>query len=143
MRWMGLGITLRALLMPMGYITFAKNNKKVFFALEGVFGNLLTLILSCLGFYFFGLIGLGYAFVADNAICLIVYYVVNRHLYGYGFTKTARFAISCAIILASGCFVASFIDDAVWSYSLMGIALLITLVWGIVNLRRKLKKTDE
>lgn len=31
MRWMGLGIMFRALLMPMAYITFAKGNKKVFF----------------------------------------------------------------------------------------------------------------
>lgn len=143
MRWMGLGITLRALLMPMGYITFAKNNKKVFFALEGIFGNFLTLVLSCLGFYFFGLIGLGYAFVVDNAMCLIVYYVVNRHLYGYNFTKAAGYATSCAIILASGCFAASFIDDALWSYSLMGTALLITMVWGVLNLRHKLKRPDD
>ena len=37
MRWMGLGILFRALMVPMGYISFAKGNKKLFFWLEGIF----------------------------------------------------------------------------------------------------------
>lgn len=143
MRWMGLGITLRALMMPMGYITFAKDNKKAFFALEGLFGNILTLVLSCIGFYFFGLIGLGYAFLADNAICLIVYYIVNHRLYDYKFSEEALKGMAYAIIISTSCFLCSLLHDTLFSYSLMAIACTIATVWGIVNLRTKLKKTDD
>ncbi|MDE7347349.1 MAG: O-antigen translocase [Muribaculaceae bacterium] len=143
MRWMGLGITLRALMMPMGYITFAKDNKKAFFALEGLFGNLLTLALSCIGFYCFGLIGLGYAFFADNAICLIVYYIVNRRLYGYNFSRKAFKGMAYAIIITISCFLSSLLADAIYSYTLMAIACTIATVWGIANLRNKLKAPED
>ena len=143
MRWMGLGITLRALTMPMGYITFAKNNKKVFFALEGIFGNILTLCLSCLGFYFFGLIGLGYALVADNAICILIYYIVNHQLYGYHFTRASLGGMAGAIAITGICFLASLIPDIIWSYSLMTCIFTISFICSIINLRRKLRSKDN
>ena len=143
MRWMGLGITLRALMMPMGYITFAKDNKKAFFVLEGLFGNLLTLALSCVGFYFFGLIGLGYAFLADNAICIIVYYIVNRNLYGYRLSADAFKSMAYAIMITSGCFLFSLMTDPIHSYSLMAICCTIATVRGISNIRNKIKASEE
>ena len=143
MRWMGAGITLRALLMPMAYITFAKDNKKVFFALEGIFGNVLTFTLSCLGFYFFGLIGLGYALVADNAICLIVYFIVNHRLYGYSLTCEAVKGMSHAVIATAACFLFSLIPDPLYSYALMAAACGVSTSWGIINLRKKLKASEK
>lgn len=143
MRWMGFGITLRALLMPMGYITFAKDNKKVFFYLEGLFGNILTLTLSCIGFYFFGLIGLGYALVADNAICLAVYYIVNHHLYRYKLSLDASIGMLVAVIITIACFLFSLLANAIWAYSLMAISLTCSLTFSIVNLRKKLKRPDK
>ena len=143
MRWMGLGITLRALIVPMGYITFAKNNKKVFFVLEGLFCNFLTLSLSCIGFYFFGLLGLGYALVADNAICIIVYYIVNHHLYGYHFTRASLGSMAGAISITGICFLASLIPDIIWSYSLMTCIFTISFICSIINLRLKLRSKDN
>lgn len=143
MRWMGLGITLRALLMPMAYITFAKDNKKVFFGLEGIFGNILTLTLSCLGFYFFGLIGLGYALVADNAVCLIVYYTVNRKLYSYKLTWASATGMGGAVVITSICFLFSMLSDPIWSYSMMAIVMTSSISWSVVNLRHKLKRSDS
>ncbi|MDE7407933.1 MAG: oligosaccharide flippase family protein, partial [Muribaculaceae bacterium] len=143
LRWMGFGLALRALHTPMAYITFAKDNKKVFFYLEGLFGNILTFALSCIGFYFFGLIGVGYAFVADNAICIVVYYVVNRHLYDYRFSRQSLTNMAAATTVTLVCFLTSLIHDTVLSYSLMGVSLIFSLVWGLTNLRRKLKSPDE
>ena len=142
MRWMGLGITLRALMTPTAYITFAKDNKKVFFALEGLFGNFLTFTLSCLGFYFFGLIGLGYAIVADHSICLLVYYIVNHRLYGYSLSRGAALEMGLALFFTVACFLCSLIASPVLSYSLMAVCFSIALVWGATTLKRKLKKTE-
>ncbi|MDE6397660.1 MAG: O-antigen translocase [Muribaculaceae bacterium] len=139
MRWMGLGITFRALMMPMAYITFAKGDKKIFFYLEGLFGNVLTFTLSCLGFYFFGLIGLGYALLADNVVCLLVYYFVNRHIYGYAFTPESLKGMLAAGMITTLCFLFSLIGNAPWSYTLMGITFVASLSWSLVNLRRKLR----
>lgn len=142
MRWMGLGIMLKALMFPMAYITFAKGNKKVFFYLEGLLGNFLTFSMSCTFFYFYGLIGLGYALVADNALCIFIYYAVNRRLYGYRFSRNALAGMSAAIVITSMCFVFSFIEDSVVSYSLMSAVTLVAAAGGIWQLRRKLR-SDE
>lgn len=87
LRWMALGVAIKAMAYPVGYITFAKDNKSLFFWLEGVVGNLLFLLSSFLFFLKFGLIGLGYGLVAEQSLCLIIYWVVNKKIYGYFPTK--------------------------------------------------------
>ncbi|MDE6028487.1 MAG: oligosaccharide flippase family protein, partial [Muribaculaceae bacterium] len=98
LRWMALGVALKAMAYPVAYITFAKDNKKLFFWLEGVVGNLLFLIAPLVFFLKFGLIGFGYGMVAEQTLCLMIYWGVNRHLYGY--TPTPRiFALFFGVIL--------------------------------------------
>lgn len=138
MRWMGLGILLRALAFPMGYISFAKGNKKLFFWLEGIGCNVLTLFLSCLFFGKFGLMGLGYALVADNALCIVIYYIINSKLYGYGFSRGSFSAATVAIILGISCCAVSLIAHPVFSYTAMSAVVAASIFWGILNLKRKL-----
>ena len=139
MRWMGVGVLIRALMFPMGYIAFAKGNRRIFFWMEGIFCNLLTLLYSCLFYHFFGLVGLGYALVADNATCLAVYYVVNRHLYGYRFERDTVLYYIGAILSVLIVFAISFIPSLTVSYSLMGGVVILTAVWSLAMLRRKLQ----
>lgn len=135
MRWMGLGMLFRAFSFPMAYITFAKGNKTVFFILEGIVANTMTLVFSCLFFHWFGLIGLGYALVADNAFCFVLYYIVNRCLYKYDFSKTSILNFIIGGMLAGGCFVFSFLSSQALSYTLMGLSAAIALLWGFFSLK--------
>lgn len=138
MRWMGLGVLFRALMVPMGYITFAKGNRKLFFWMEAVMCNVLTLVLSCGFFHFFGLMGLGYALVADNLLCLGIYYAVNSRLYGYRFSRGAAKCMLGAIILGGAVFGASLVPSTPLSYSLMTIAVIATAAWSLLLLRSRL-----
>lgn len=142
MRWMGLGMLCRAFSYPMAYITFAKGNKKVFFILEGIIANSLTLVLSCLFFRWYGLIGLGYALVADNVLCFILYYIVNNHLYNYKFTTLSAFNFFIGLLLVTGCFIFSYFHDPALSYTLMGIITFLSLIWSFICLKRHFKTTD-
>lgn len=143
MRWMGLGILIRALTFPMGYIAFAKDNRRLFFWFEGIGCNMLTLGITCVFFHFFGLIGLGYALVVDNLCCLALYYVVNRHLYGYRLNKEAASNMAIAIAIGGGVFSASFIKAATISYGLMVVVTLFSLFWSFRILRRKFTTISE
>lgn len=105
LRLMAMGIVVRALMYPLGYIVFTKDNRRLFFWMESVGANLLTLLLTCGGFRLFGLNGLGYAAIADCMICLGVYIFVNNRLYGYKMTSKSLgislFALSsCGGMLA-------------------------------------------
>lgn len=138
MRWLGLGVLIKALMYPLGYITLAKDNRKLFFWLEGVFCNLLTLVLNCLGYYFFGLIGLGFSLAVDCLICIGIYYVINHRLYGFTFTGKSAFEALMAVALTGLCFVFSFIENNVAAYVLMGAVTAITIVRSFVLLKRRL-----
>ena len=98
LRLLALAVVLRALMYPLGYIVFAKDNRKLFFWMESVGANILTLCLTCGGYFLFGLKGLGLAAIADCAICLSVYIMVNRHLYGYRISYKAKSIMSLALI---------------------------------------------
>jgi len=140
MRWMALGIMLKALSFPMGYITFAKDNKRLFFILEGLVGNISYFLCACIFFHFFGLIGMGYAMVVDNLFCLILYYAVNSHYYGYRFSKAVVGSYTAAILIGFSTFAASYITNTVLSHTLMGALLAASMTWSIVKLKSRLAK---
>ncbi len=140
MRWMAIGVMFKALSFPMGYIAFAKDNKRLFFILEGVMGNLLNFVCACGFYYFFGLIGLGYAIVVDNAICLMIYYFVNRHYYDYKFNSGVLTGYGTAILIVGATFALSFISNPWVGYPLMSVILGVSIAFSWINLKKRLKK---
>lgn len=130
-RWLGLGIMLRALQFPMGYITFAKDNKKLFFILEGLITNFLYLVGSIIGFHYFGLIGLGYAMIIENILSIFIYYSVNYYKYNYKFSINVIREYLICVLLCYTCFVISFVNNNMLSYSGMSIVFLISLIYSI------------
>ncbi len=139
-RWMALGVTFKALIYPLGYVAFAKDNKKLFFWLEGITGNFLTLILSCLFFYFFGLVGLGYAMVADGVCCLAIYYFVNRRQYDYRFNEPAFRGIVISIIFSAGSLLTSLEGDGAGVYTALAVIAAVSTIFSLVRLRTLLAK---
>ena len=101
LRLLAAAVTIRALMYPLGYIVFAKDNRRLFFWMESVGANVLTLLLTCGGYMLLGINGLGYAAIADCAICICVYIVVNRSLYGYKISRTAKLITIYAVISTS------------------------------------------
>lgn len=136
LRWMGLGVLIKALMYPLGYVAFAKDNKKVFFWLEGVFGNLLTLALSLAFFRYLGLIGLGYAVVVDSVICFAVYYFVNRRLYGCRFGRHAVKCVCYALVFGLSVFACSYIPCDSLSVVAMSVVTAISLTVSFICIRR-------
>ncbi len=143
LRWMALGVTFRALMYPLGYITFAKDNRKLFFWMEGVFCNFLTLGLSCVFFYFFGLVGLGYAMVVDGALCLGLYYVVNRKLYGYRFDDKALRMMVMAIIFTAGALLITLDVDGPVMYGAVTAVTLVSIGVSFYKLKKLIKPEQK
>lgn len=136
MRWFGFGILLKGLNYPMGYIAFAKDNKRLFFWLEGVFGNALNLALSCVAYYFFGLIGLGMSLVASSLIAYLIYYILNRRLYGYGYDRTTVKSAVFAVAAGGGAFLCSYIPDTIVSYAAMGVIFVAACTVSILRIKK-------
>lgn len=135
LRLMGFSLTLKAVMFPMGYIAFAKDNRRVFFWLEGVWGNALFVLLGVAGFRLYGLVGLGYAQALDCLLSIAVYYIVNRQLYGLGYGRRALISAGIAIGTGALTLAASYIPDTVTSYTLMSVLTLGAAVAGALRLR--------
>lgn len=139
MRWMGLGVLIKALSYPMGYMSFAKGDKTLFFKLEGIWANILFLGCSILGFRLFGLIGLGYAMVAENILYLISVRVVCGRVYGYRFSAAASGTYIYAVVAAASVFAASLLPGAAATVA-MCLLSAITVTTAILRLKKLIFK---
>lgn len=135
---MAYGIFLKAIIYPMGYISFAKGDKKTFFVLEGVLGNLLHLILSVAFYYLWGVTGLGIAFCAGFFIYIFVYVFVTKKMYNYSMTRgivILVFLLSVSIMVSLCC---SFAAGEYWSYIVMCIIAVLLLTYCTVQLNKRI-----
>lgn len=98
-RWMGVGIVLKAIVFPMGYISFSKGDKRTFFWLEGVWGNLFLLCLNILSYNRWGLYGLGISFVISYGVTCIVCILLTSRLYQFRYQFTVLVLIGKMISL--------------------------------------------
>lgn len=140
MRWLGISILIKAIAYPLGYITFAKNNRRLFFWLEAVACNLLYLGLS-LGFYrAFGFMGLGYAAVTEQACCVLLYLGVNYKVYGFRPNRSAMIQTTAAILTGAAGFAASIFLSGALSYIIMGAITVFAGVRAYIILRRLIRQ---
>ncbi len=139
-KFLALAVILRALMYPPGYIVFAKDNKRLFFWMEAVGANILTLCLTCGGYRLFGLNGLGYAAIVDCAICFCVYVAVNRRLYGYRFSRAAAGICIFAVTGAAAMAACSFLLSGIIQWAAGTILLIAVTVFALRGLLRRLRK---
>ena len=95
------GMVFKIVSYCLGYVSFAKGDKKTYFFLEGVGSNILSLSLNCLGYYFMGLKGLAISscVVYFVYLCIIVFYTKVK--YGFVMAKTFFILTATAILSAS------------------------------------------
>lgn len=139
-RLMAFALILRGAMYPLGYVTFAKDNKRVFFWLEGVVCNIIMLIFNAIGFMLWGIDGIGIAMAADALLTLLIYIVVNRRLYGFRFSGRATRCILQSLLLGGAVLAASYIPTPWLSYTAMGAVTLIALLLAATAIRSILKK---
>ncbi|MBF6653722.1 hypothetical protein C3B47_12670 [Flavobacterium columnare] len=71
----------------MGYISFAKSDKIFYFFFEGVYGNLIKLILFVLFYIYYGINGLGFAYLIHFFQYNILIYLITKKRYAFEFEK--------------------------------------------------------
>lgn len=131
LRWMGLSLVIQGLMFPLGYVAFAKDNRKVFFWLEAVGGNVVILIFSVTGYYFGGLEGLGYGILADKLIWFPVYLIINRRLYGIDLSLKAWTAIIYSLIGGVAVLAISLMLSEIVAYITGTIILIVLILYSV------------
>lgn len=141
-RWLGIGVLLRAFMYPLGYITFAKDNKKLFFWMEAVGLNAMTLLLNCAGYSLFGLNGLGYALIVDCCICFLLYCIVNRRLYGLRIDIRTLRALGLGLMTAGAVIMGSLLTEhsPVAGYTISAAICAVSIIYSFNRLKKLIKK---
>ena len=78
----------RAMKLPMAYLTLAKGDSRTYLLLEGIY-DVIIVVAVILAFLRYGLTGAGAAITIAGLIDFAVIYVVTHHRYGYGLTRQA------------------------------------------------------
>ena len=100
-RFIALGSFFQLASYCMGYISFAKNDRKTYVIMEGLVGNFFNLLLSLILYYFYGIFGLALGYLILYTIYFVIILTVTRKLYGFETQKesTQFFYISFTFIL--------------------------------------------
>jgi O-antigen/teichoic acid export membrane protein len=130
-------IILKAIIFPLGYIVLVKGNKKLFFK-QALFGDMLNLIFSIVLYHFWGLLGLGLAYVLNYAIYgIYIYQMVNKQ-YGFYFFKSCQKLIITNLIIGILAVVIIYNFQQLYIYILISILFVISFLYSLNELNQRL-----
>jgi PST family polysaccharide transporter len=131
LRWFCLGMTLRVITWPMGFIILAKGESKFFFLTELAW-TLVNVGLSWICVRSFGLNGAGIAFFGSYIFHGLMVYPIVRHLSGFGWSAQNRQAGPFFLSLIAGVFCGFYLFP-LWLATAIG--TLATLLSGVYSIR--------
>lgn len=138
LRWMAVGLFLKGLAYPMGYISFSKGDKKTFFWLEGIWANLSMLFISLLSYHVWGLIGLGISVCMIYFIGCALYLLITFRRYHYQPERSLYRVVGFLMFFLSICFCGSLLSNLIYGYIVMSISSLVCVLYCLVQLNRRL-----
>ncbi len=146
--WAFLGMFFKVPAWVVGFIFIAKGKSKLFFWSELV-SNLYLLGLNLLGYYYWGLTGLGFSFLIAYMVYLIQVYWIASVKYDFRFHREFVKIFALQFALALVCFALIKFITTPWMY-IIGVLIILISVWysfkeldkrlGLKEILKNLKK---
>ena len=131
-----LGMLFKAVSWSMGYIIIAKGDSKIF--IRTAFGfNFLSLFLNILGYYYYGLEGLGFSFLIYYFLHFLIVKIITKKRYRFYFENKFYQTYIICIIMCCSTFFFRYIPDANLKYSLMIFMALLSIGFVLFQLNEK------
>ncbi len=132
-----LGMIFKAASYALGYVVLAQGNKKIYLLLEGIYGNVMNLILAVGMYYFWGLTGLAWSFVVGYVLYLVVVSVVCRVRYHYRQDIDQLLRLFISIASLGALLALSYVLDSYSYYAAGGCIALVLVIYNLRILNRK------
>lgn len=136
-----LGMLFKAVSWSMGYILIAKGDSKIFIKTAIGF-SIFSLIINILGYYFYGLEGLGLSFLVYYLIHFFVIKLITKMRYGFYFDDDFYQTFLICIAMCIVTFLLSYIQYSVLKYSLMSMMVILSLAFVLYQINKKMKIKD-
>lgn len=130
-------VILKSVIFPLGYIVLAKGDKKLFFK-QALLSDSLNLFFSIVLYKYYGLIGLGVAYVLNYAIYgVYIYYVTNKY-YHFAFFNDCKKLIVLNAILGIATIICISIFELFYANLLIVILLIISVAYSAKELNERI-----
>jgi O-antigen/teichoic acid export membrane protein len=135
--WMVIGIILKGLVWPVGFIFPAKGDLKVFGGIE-ISAMIFNIIINILGYMFYGLEGLGVSYIVGYVFGLTItlYFAHRKYHFVYAGETIRTFVISILVIITV--FVLSIFFNGAVRYTIGIIVLGAATLYSFLELDKKL-----
>lgn len=134
--WGMFGTLFKAVSWSMGYVILAKGDSKLFIKTAILF-NAIFVTMLILGYYFYGLLGVGIAFFIYYIIHLVLVRLITYYKYDVYFNKNFNGLFLICLVLCSTTFAMSYIETPVIKFSLMGLMVIISSIFTLYQLNKK------
>jgi len=132
-----LGMLFKAASWPIGFILLAKGNSKIFFWSE-LSASAYMLVLSILGYKFFGLDGLGFSFLLGYVLYLFQAYFIARLNYEFSFSRSFYQIFVLQLALSIICLLLIKLIEKPFSYIFGSSLILISIFFAYRELDRRI-----
>jgi len=125
--WAALGMYFKVASWAIAFILLAKGASRMFFWNELLF-NSYMLSLNLLGYYWYGLAGLGVSFLVGYFLYLIQVFILATQQYQFTFTPAFNKIFAIQFALGLTCFLIIKLVPIPWAY-LVGLPFIFSSVW--------------
>jgi O-antigen/teichoic acid export membrane protein len=140
-RLTSLGILFKAVHWCLGYVILAKGSTRLY-VINEFLGITIMFLSYVIGYYYFGLDGIGYAFIFSYIIFLLIYYYLLHSIYSFRFNKSL---VSIFLFITCSCtliYFSSLIKNELISGLLKSLLFILLLSFSIKELNNKLLLKD-
>lgn len=139
--WGILGMLLKAVSWSMGYILIAKGDSKLFIKTSIGF-NSVFLITNVLGYYFYGLEGLGITFLTNYIIHFFGLKIITKEKYSFEFTSEFYKLFAFCFSICAITFLTLRIENITFRYILLSVLMLFSIWFSYKELNQRLDFKD-
>lgn len=139
--WAALGTMLKGVSWALAYVFLATGESKAFFWNELVY-NIYFFVSSLLGYYFFGLSGLGLAILVTYIIYGIQVYIIIRRKIDFSFSNSFIRMLLIQLSLVTGIVLVHFLISDWTKYIFGGIIFLVSIIMSYNELNKRLDITN-
>jgi O-antigen/teichoic acid export membrane protein len=136
-RWVALGMLFQAGSYSVGYISFAKGDKWVFFIVEGLGANLMKVMFFIISYNFWGLKGLGISYVIFYVVYFALILIITRKLYQFTLDYSFFMIFAVFMILCSLTFLLTFVYDDFGVYAGGSVLFILSCLFSLREIDRR------
>lgn len=135
--WAALGMFFKVVGWVIGFIFIAKGASKLFFWNE-LISNFYMLVLNLIGYYYWGLTGLGYSFLLSYLFYSIQVYIIVRRKYDFKLSSLIIRVFSFQFVLALLAMLSMKVVKPPYHYIIGSIIIIISAYYSFIELDKRL-----